>query len=139
MTCVRWLVAGLIAALSLVGLASAQSPAPDLPALTIKPSDLDQDGWLHQGAYVHSINDAARDRADYIGQGADTDEVVERLTNIGWQREYVSFLSHPSKADPSTPDQIIRSYITEYGDVDGARAGFAYLEDESTVAAAKDM
>jgi hypothetical protein len=135
----RWLAAALIAVLSLVGPASAQSPSPDLPALTIKPSDLDQDGWLHQGAYVHSINDAARDRADYVGQGADTDEVVERLTSIGWQREYVSFLSHPSKSDPSTPDQIIRSYITEYDDVDGATAGFAYLEDESTVAAAKDV
>ncbi len=121
--------------------ASAQSPppAPDLPALTIRPTDLDQSGWLHQGAFVHSVADAARDRADYIGQGADSDEVAERLTSIGWQREYVSFLSHPSKADPSQPDQVIRSYVTEYTNADGARAGFEFLEDESTVAAAKDL
>ena len=129
----------LMAVLAMPVSAQSPAPAPDLPALTIVPADLDQSGWLHQGAYVHSIADAARDRADYIGQGADADEVTERLTSIGWQREYINFLSHPSGSDPTQPDQITRSYVTQYTGEEGARAGFEYLEDESKVTAAKDL
>jgi hypothetical protein len=135
----RWLVAALIASLSFISPVAAQAPAPDLPALTIRPADLDEPGWFHQGAYVHSLKDQARDWADYVGQGTDEDEVSERLTEIGWQREYISFLSLPSRADPARPDQIIRSYITEYTDANGAAAGFDYLEDESMVAGAHDV
>jgi hypothetical protein len=135
----HWFVVALLATLSLVNPVSAQSPAPDLPALTIRPADLDQPGWLHQGAYIHSLTDQARDRADYVGQGTDEDAVAERLNEIGWQREYISFLTLPSRADPARPDEIIRSYITEYADSDGAAAGFDYLEDESMVSGARDI
>jgi hypothetical protein len=135
----HWLVATLLATLSFFSPISAQAPAPDLAALTIRPTDLDQPGWTHQGAYVHSLTDQARDRADYVGQGTDEDEVAEQLTEIGWQREYISFLSLPSHADSTRPDQIVRSYITEYTDSSGAAAGFDYLEDESMVSGARDL
>jgi hypothetical protein len=111
----------------------------DLPAMTIRPTDLDDPDWVHQGAYIHAISDQARDHANYIGRGTDEAEVRDRLTAIGWQQQYVSYLSLPSKADPAKPQQVIRSYVTEYANADGAIAGFAYLEDESLVATASDI
>lgn len=140
----------LIFTLSLVGatgignpmpvtVAQADEPALDLPAVTIRPGDLDEPGWVHRGAYVHGITDQARDQADYIGRGTDESEVRDRLATMGWQRQYVSYLSLPSEADPSRPQQLIRSYVTEYADAAGAAAGFTYLEDESLVATASDI
>jgi hypothetical protein len=121
--------------------AAAQSPGStvDLPALTIRPTDLDQPGWLHQGAYVHAVTDQARNQANYVGRGTDEDEVREQLTAVGWQQQYVSYLSLPSVEDPAKPQQIIRTYVTQYVDPDGAAAGFTYLEDESLVGAATDV
>jgi hypothetical protein len=118
----------------------AQSTAPlDLAALALRPGDVGAQDWVHLGAFVQSIGAEAADVAAYRGRGLSEDEVAGRLRAIGWQREYVAVLGLPSEFDASMPSRIVRSYITEYGDAEGAAAGFGYLEDESAVLSASDL
>ena len=63
--------------------AQTQTGPVDLAAITIRPSDPSQAGWLHQGAYVPSVQAQARAFSDYFGRGTAQDEVAERLTGMG--------------------------------------------------------
>jgi hypothetical protein len=129
-----------VAAGSLPRLVGAQGKTPlDLAALVLRPDDMGSPGWVHLGAFVQSLEAEAADVAGYRGRGLAADEVAGRLRAIGWQREYVAVLGLPSEADDTVQTRIVRSYITEYGDVAGAAAGFVYLEDESGVLSATDV
>lgn len=108
----------------------------DLAALTLRPGDLPAAGWRHEGAFMEDLASAADIVADYQS-GATTDEVAERLASLGWRRMYLSMLG--LAIDDAAPAQRARSYVTEYDSVDGATAGFAFLEDESGVASAEDL
>lgn len=112
---------------------------PDLAALTLRPSDLGEPGWAHEGAFVQPLADQARDHADYLGPEATSDEVLTVLTDAGWERQYVSIMSRAPSSDPAEPSARIRSYVTRYASPGGAAAGFAYLEDERSVATATDI
>ena len=119
--------------------AQTAAPRPDLAAMTVRPADLRADGWVHVGAFVHSLADQARDHAAYLGRGTTAEDVTDVLGPAGWQRQYISFLELPSPADPSRPQQRVRSYVTEYETAEGAAAGFAYLEDEESIVSTEDL
>src|SRR5215216_5456644 len=107
----------------------AQSAASlDVAALTLRPDDIGQPGWVHLGAFVQSLEAEAADVAAYRGGGLSADTVAAQMRSVGWQRAYVAVLGAPSSVNPNSPSQLIRSYITEYTDATGATAGFAYLE-----------
>ena len=125
------------------GVAAGATPTPsaslDLAALTLRPADLDEPGWVHDGAFVQPLAAQARDHAAYLGSETTADLVASVLTDAGWERQYVCLLSRASERDPARPAARVRSYITRYASPEGASAGFAYLEDERSVAAASDI
>lgn len=113
----------------------AQARAPiDLAAATIRPGDLPDAGWGHEGAFMESPESLANGFAAYWGRGTAAADVRARLDAFGWQRMYIAELSNTSAARGR-----IRSYVTQYADGAGAAAGFAYLEDERLVPTASDV
>jgi hypothetical protein len=126
------------AAASSIGL-SAIAPGLDIAAMTLRPDDVGQPGWVHDGAFVERLDSEARNQAAYLGRGISAESVAAKLSAMGWGRMYVDTLIVPSPATPNAPAQRIRSYITEYASAEGAAAGFAYLEDESAIPSAKDI
>ncbi|MGI8475016.1 MAG: hypothetical protein ACR2OO_01370 [Thermomicrobiales bacterium] len=116
-----------------------QSSGWDAAAVTLRPGDVAQPGWVHDGAFVERLDSEARNQAAYLGRGTSAESVAVKLTAMGWQRMHVDELTLPSASSPAYPAQRIRSYVTEYSTADGAAAGFTYLEDESTVPSAKDV
>jgi hypothetical protein len=115
------------------------APGLDVAALTLRPADVGQAGWVHDGAFVERLDSEASNQAAYLGRGTSAASVASKLAAMGWRRMYVDTLIVPSPATPNAPAQRIRSYITEYASAEGAAAGFAYLEDESTIPSAKDI
>ena len=119
------------------GIATPTPPNPlDLAAMTLRPSDLDEPGWVHEGAFIQPLAAQARGHADYLGSGTTAEEVTTVLADAGWERQYVSILSRASQGGPA---DRVRSYVTRYASPEGAAAGFEYLEDERSVAAATDI
>jgi hypothetical protein len=118
---------------------AAIAPGLDVAAMTLRPGDVGQPGWVHDGAFVERLDSEARNEAAYLGRGTSAESVAAKLSAMGWGRMYVDTLIVPSPATPNAPAQRIRSYITEYASAEGAAAGFAYLEDESAIPSAKDI
>ena len=131
---------GMIASVAGSTAAGIATPTPtsplDLAALTLRPSDLDEPGWVHEGAFVQPLAAQARGHADYLGSGTTAEEVASALAGAGWERQYVSILSRASQGGPA---DRVRSYVTRYASPEGAAAGFDYLEDERSIAAATDI
>ena len=115
----------------------AWSDTPDLPTLTLRPADLDEVGWAHEGAFVQTMSGQAEAHAEYVG--ASVEDVESRLATAGWERQYVHVLRRASDDDTVSPSRRIRSYVTLYDEPSGAAAGFTYLEDESTIPSAEDV
>lgn len=116
----------------------AQSDVPlDLTAFTLRPSDLPEPGWTHDGAFMESLRSLAIGFAAYWADDTDAAAVQTRLTEIGWQRMYIGELS--LAGSDGSPRERVRSYVTQYASAAGAAQGFAYLENESFVASASDV
>lgn len=118
---------------------SAGEPDRDLAALTIRPGDLEEPGWVHEGAFFEQLAGEAAGYAAYLGGGGPVEPVIETMTAMGWQRKYIHSIALPSPASPGLPPQRIRSYITEYATPDGAADGFAHFEDETPIESARDV
>jgi hypothetical protein len=122
----------------------AATPQLDLAALAVRPGDVPEPGWRHAGAFVSDLAGQAEAVAAYRSD-ASADEVAERLATFGWQRMSLSVLDGPpgTGATPvaggaESPDRRIRSYVAAYATAEGAAAGFAYLEDETSIPTAVD-
>ena len=132
--------ASIIEGSAAIGIATPIPSTPlDLAALTLRPSDLDDPAWVHDGAFMQALADLARGHAAYLGPETTADEVMTVLTTAGWEAQYVSSLSLASKSDPAEPAARVRSYVTRYAAPEGAAAGFAFLDDEHAVPAAADI
>jgi hypothetical protein len=122
--------------------ARAQEPIPagvrDLAALSLRPNDVPEAGWRHEGAFYEDIGSAAEITAGYLGESAEPEDVESDLRAFGWVRMYVGLLAQPT-VNGSPPPLRIRTAITEFETEAGAAAGFAYLEDESAVPSATDV
>jgi hypothetical protein len=114
------------------------SPGVDLAALALRPTDVAQPGWSHEGAFMEDLASEAGIVADYRAGTVAPDEVAKQLTTFGWQRMYVNVLGFSADGG-SAPSQRVRSYVTEFASAEGAATGFAFLEDEGAAAAADDI
>jgi hypothetical protein len=112
--------------------------AVDFAALTIRPGDLEEPGWVHEGAFIEQVEGEAAGYAAYLGGGGPVEPVIEAMTAMGWRRKYVHSLALPSPASPGLPPQRIRSYVTEYATPEGAADGFAMFENEEPIETAVD-
>lgn len=110
----------------------------DFAALALRPTDVAEPGWSHEGAFMEDLASEAGIVADYRAGTVTPAEVEKQLTSFGWQRMYVNVLSFSADGG-SAPSQRIRSYITEFASTDGAAAGFAFLEDEGEASSAEDI
>ena len=111
----------------------------DLAALALRPADLTEAGWFHEGAFVQSLADQVRDHAVYLGSDTAAADVERVLVDAGWMRQYVSMLSRETRVTSEGPVQRLRSYVTSYASPEGAARGFSYLEDESQISGATDI
>lgn len=114
-------------------------PGLDLAAVTIRPGDLEEPGWVHEGAFIEQLAGEAAGYAAYLGGGESVEAVIETLSVMGWERKYVHSLALPSPASSGLPPQRIRSYVTEYATPEGAAEGFAFFEDERPIESATDI
>jgi hypothetical protein len=114
----------------------------DLPAMTLTPDDLDDEGLEDYGLgygettfpdQVVASTAAARD--------LDEDEVAEVLEEAGFVRRYDSYLYLPEdEDDPNGPaSRLVASYVLEFADEEGAETAFDFLEDESESETAQDL
>lgn len=121
-----------------VGAQDAKGVTVDFAALALRPGDIAEPGWRHEGAFMEDLASEAEIVAGYRGEAITSDEVAEQLRSFGWRGMYVNTLSF-SADNAAAPPQRARSYITEFASADGAADGFAFLEDESSAAEAEDI
>src|SRR5687768_14442682 len=62
----------------------------DLAALTLRPADVGQPGFVHVGAFLQPLAAEAADVAAYRGAGLDAEEIAARLAAANWRRQYVA-------------------------------------------------
>ncbi|MGH2561909.1 MAG: hypothetical protein ACRDJH_22835 [Thermomicrobiales bacterium] len=109
----------------------------DLPAMTLYPHDLDEDGY---GVLVALFTDR-QSEAESMSKALsiDPNDLESGLAALGWLMRYDLYLALPRQDDPLSFATVVVSYVTQYADADSAADGFAMLEDESGDAAAEDV
>jgi hypothetical protein len=108
----------------------------DLAAMALVPTDFNIPGLGRNYAAMYTLDQEVTELAEYYG--TDPAVVREALVAAGWQRKHRSRLQAPEvygAADPVLAQQVA-SYVYEYADAEGAAAGFAFIEDESSLPSA---
>jgi hypothetical protein len=119
---------------------AAQPAAPrslDLAALVLTPADIGEAGFVHDGAFVQPLGEWAENLAAY--RGSRPADVEQELTADGWVGKYVSTERQPTAGNPALFVAAVSTSITEFRDAAGAARAFAFTEDESGVASARDL
>src|SRR5687767_6613124 len=89
----------LLATLLVSPFTYAQPAAPlDVAALTLRPDDIGQPGWVHLGAFIQSLDAEAADVAGYRGVALSANDVAAQMQSFGWRRSYVAVLGAASTA-----------------------------------------
>jgi outer membrane protein assembly factor BamB len=112
--------------------------APDLPAMTLTPADLDQvgltgfgTGWVNDdNPGWRTIGDAVADSpaANVVNGGlARIDQLNVDVSRAGWRRQYRQVMTHTNPAHPGSADVGVFSEVAEYADAAGADAALTLL------------
>lgn len=108
---------------------------PDPAYVVLRPADLPDESWTHDGAFHDGLAAVARVEATYRGRSNEAMESA--LRRFGWQSTYMSSISQTG--DDGELLRRIRSYVTEYQTEDGAAGAFASFEDETHITTASDV